>query len=272
MCVLSFMSKYLFPIFGLLLVFGCGTAEFSPNQKFNSGTPTDINAAQLSRLATKSPTGLIRIAVSSDTHSDYNDCKAFVNYINNTGGFDFVFLNGDVTNFGLLTEYEGVYEQYAKLQIPFLTVIGNHDENAEGPDVYRRMFGELNFTFSYGGVKFVCYDANSREHSFDGTIPDLGWLQQNIQKDADNQYVVSVCHVPPTDADFDQTLRPAYEKLITRTPGVIASIHSHQHSPDSVYRAPGASTPFIITNTILNRSFTVIEITNGQIKTYPVTF
>jgi len=259
---------YLLPF----LLFGCGEAEFSPNQKFNSSSPENVNATQISKLAQKKPGSVIRIAVSSDTHTDYNDSRAFVNYVNTTGGFDFVMLNGDITNFGLLTEFEGIEKIYEGLNVPFVTVIGNHDENAEGNFVYLRMFGEPNFTFNYGGIKFVCHDTNSREHTFDGSAPNLGWLQQNLVQDADNKLLIAFSHVPPIDADFDQDLRLRYEQLYNSTAGVLASVHSHRHSADSIYRANNAGIPFIITNTILNRSFTVIEISNGQLSTHPVTF
>ncbi|CAM4226616.1 Calcineurin-like phosphoesterase [Pedobacter westerhofensis] len=264
----NYKLLYLLPLF----LFGCGAAEFSPNQKFDSDSPENVNATQITALSRKTPGAVIRIAVSSDTHTDYEDSRAFVNYVNTQGGFDFVMLNGDITNFGLLTEFEGIYKIYAKLNTPFITVVGNHDENAEGNHVFRRMFGEQNFTFSYGGIKFVCHDSNSREHTFDHTTPDLGWLQQNLTQDADNKFIVGFSHVPPIDADFDQDLRLKYEELFNSTPGVLASVHSHRHSADSIYRAKGAGIPFIITNTILNRTFTVIEITNGKLSTHPVTF
>jgi len=259
---------YLLPIF----LYSCGTAEFSPNQKFDSDSPQNVNARQIARLGQKNPGAVIRIAVSSDTHTDYEDSRAFVNYVNATGGFDFAVLNGDITNFGLLTEFEGIERIYEKLNIPFITVLGNHDENAEGNFVYLRMFGQPNFTFGYGGIKFVCHDTNSREHHFDGTAPDLGWLRQNLSGDADHQAVIAFSHVPPIDGDFDPNLRLSYEQLFNSTPGVLASVHSHRHSADSIYRANATGIPFIITNTILNRSFTVIEISNGQLSTHPVTF
>jgi Icc protein len=258
---------YLLPI----ILYSCGTAEFSPNQRFNSGSPQNVNATQIARLAKKTPGTVIRIAVSSDTHTDYEDSRAFVKYVNAAGGFDFAVLNGDITNFGLLTEFEGIEKIYEGLDVPFITILGNHDENAEGNSVYLRMFGEPNFTFGYGGIKFVCHDTNSREHRFDGTAPDMGWLRQNIVQDADHQLVIAISHVPPIDGDFDPNLRLSYERLFNSTNGLLASIHSHRHG-DAVYRVNDTGIPFIITNTILNRSFTVIEISNGQLSTYPLTF
>ncbi|MCX2479611.1 metallophosphoesterase [Pedobacter sp. MC2016-15] len=259
---------YLLPIFLL----SCGTAEFSPNQRFNSGSPQNVNATQIAKLAQKTPGAVIRIAVSSDTHTAYDDSRDFVKYVNSTGGFDFAVLNGDITNFGLLTEFEGIEKIYEGLNIPFVTVIGNHDENAEGNSVYQRMFGEKNFTFSYGGIKFICHDTNSREHSFDGTAPDMDWLRKNMVPDANHPFLIAFSHVPSFDGDFDPSLRQPYEQLFNTTSGVLASVHSHRHSTDSIYKPDSTSIPFIVTNTILNRTFTVIEISNGQLSTHPVSF
>jgi len=264
-------KKILFYLLALF-IFSCNRNEFSPNQKFDATTPEDVNAREISELSKKTAGAHIRIAVSGDTHTDYTDSKGFVDYVNSQDDIDFVVLNGDITNFGLLTEFQGIYDIYNKLKVPFITVLGNHDENAEGNFVYQRMYGSPNFTFDYGGIKFVCHDANSREHSFDHTTPNLDWLRMNLSKDGGTQYIMAFSHVPPIDADFDQTLRSGYENLFNSTPGMLASVHSHRHSADSIYRANGTGIPFIITNTILNKTFTIIDITNGQLTTHPVTF
>jgi Icc protein len=255
-----------------ILLYSCNRNEFSPNQKFDTSTPEEINAREITELSRKTPGPRIRIAVSGDTHTDYSDSRRFVDYINSRNDIDFVVLNGDLTNFGLLTEFEGIYDIYSSLKVPFITVIGNHDENAEGNFIFLQMFGKPNFTFDYGRIKFVCHDANSREHTFDGHTPNLDWLRVNLTKDDNTSYVIAFSHVPPIDADFDQKLRSSYESMMNTTPGMLASVHSHRHSADSVYRANGTGIPFIITNTILNKTFTIIDISDGQLNTYPVTF
>lgn len=255
-----------------VLLASCSAIEYSPNQKFDSRSPENVNAREIKQLSGQTPGNTIRIAVSSDTHTAYTDSRKFVDYINGRNDIDFVMLNGDITNFGLLTEFEGICNIYSDLKVPFITVIGNHDEVAQGNSIYNRMFGEQNFTFTYGPLKFVCHDSNSREHKFDGLTPNIGWLQANLVTNSAHPNVIAFSHVPPFDGDFDEKLKDRYETLLNTSPGVLASVHSHRHSADSIYRANGAGIPFIITNTILNKFFTIIEITNGQLSTYPVNF
>jgi len=255
-----------------VLCWSCNADEFSPNQKFNNDTPTDVNAKEISALPQKPAGSAIRIAVSGDTQRKYKESQIFVDEINRRNDVDFVILNGDISDFGLLLEFEGINKIYSGLKVPYISVIGNHDQVANGFDIFLRMYGPTNFTFNYAGVKFVCHDSNSREHNFDGKIPDINWLRENLGLEENVNHIVALSHVPPTDADFDQKLRSAYETLFNSTPGMLASIHSHQHTPDVIYRQDDQGIPFIITNAIVNRAYTIIDISNDKLDAQAVNF
>lgn len=259
---------YLF-IFSLL---SCNGVEFSPNQKFRKGTPQNVNKTQIDKLQSKTAGTKIRIAVSSDTQRMYKEAQLFVDQINARNDIDFVILNGDISDFGQLLEFEGIYDIYSQLKVPFISIVGNHDLVANGPYVFRRMFGELNFTFNYGSIKFVCFDSNSREYNFNGIVPDIAWLKANLKLENGVSNIIAFSHVPPNDADFDPSLRPVYEQLANSTPGFLASIHAHEHKPDRTYKPTENSVPFIIANAIVNRAYTILDIYNGQIETHPVLF
>jgi len=266
------MKVNLLYFFLVIILTGCGAEEYSPNQKFNGNTATEVNAKEINALPQKPAGAHVKIAVSGDTQRSYKEAELFVDQINSKNDIDFVVLNGDISDFGLLLEFDGIYKIYSRLKVPFISVIGNHDQAANGYDIYKRMFGPVDFTFNYAGIKFVCHDSNSREHNFNGTIPDLGWLKDNLQLEEGISHIIALSHVPPTDADFDQHLRTAYEQLFNSTPGMLASVHSHQHSPDVIYRKDGAGIPFIITNAIVNSAYTIIDITNGELTTQAVNF
>jgi len=251
---------------------GCNADEYSPNQKFNSSTPINVNAREINTLPSKAAGTTIKIAVSGDTQRNYKESEDFVALINSRKDIDFVILNGDISDFGLLLEFNGIYKKYDKLTIPFISVIGNHDLVANGSDVYKRMFGDLNFTFNYAGIKFVCHDTNGREYDFNGTTPNLEWLRKNLTADLKADRLVAFSHVPPTDGDFDPILADPYQNLINQTPGMIASIHSHQHQPQIIRYQNGTGVPFIVTNAIIKRAFTLITITNGQIVAEEINF
>lgn len=266
------MKKLLYFSLVTSLFLSCNPDEYSPNQKFGKYTPQQVNAKQIASLPNKPAGAKIRIAVSGDTQRMYKEAQLFVNLINSRNDIDFVVINGDISDFGQLLEFEGIYKIYNQLKVPFIAVVGNHDLVANGPDIYRRMFGDFNFTFNYAGVKFVCHDSNSREYNFTGKVPDLNWLQANLKLDQNTNHIVAFSHVPPIDDDFDPKLRVDYEQLFNNTPGMLASIHAHQHAPDKVYKTNGTGIPFIITNAIVNRAFTILDISNGDLQTHSVNF
>lgn len=39
------------------------------------------------------------------------------------------------------------------------------------------LYGPLNFSFEYGGNKFIFIDDNGRKYGFQRAIPDLEWLR-----------------------------------------------------------------------------------------------
>lgn len=191
-----FKAKH-YLIFILIMLLGCNSDEYSPNQKFNRSTPTNVNAKEISALPKKAADSSIKIVVSGDTQRNYKESEDFVNLINARNDIDFVILNGDISDFGLLLKFNGIYKIYDKLNVPFISVIGNHHLVANGSDIYKRMFGDLNFTFNYAGIKFVCHDTNGREYNFNSTIPNMEWLRKNLKLDAGVDRLIGFSHVPP---------------------------------------------------------------------------
>ncbi len=267
------MNKRILFIFFLFLFFGCNTDEYSPNQVFNRTTKRDVNAAQLALLAKKTAGSTVRIVVSGDTQRSYKETTDFVENIYARNDIDFVFLNGDISDFGLLAEFDGILEIYSRLDVPFISVVGNHDLVANGRAVFERMFGPLNFTFTFGTTKFVCHDTNGREYDFNGSTPNMAWLKDNLKLSSTQTNLIAVSHVPPIDADFDPALVGPYQTLFNQTPGLLASIHSHRHAKlETFYQNGTSGIPFIVTNAIVKRAYTIIEIKNGQISAQEVNY
>jgi Icc protein len=260
----SMKANHLSTLFFLFLC-SCQVDEYSPNQKFDEGSPVEVNAREIKSLPQKPPGSPLRIAVSADTQRAYRECEVFVDHINSRNDIDFVVLNGDVSDFGLLAEFRAVEKIYSGLNVPFITIIGNHDQLANGYDVYTRMFGPANFTFNHASVKFVCFDSNSREHKFNGEAPDMVWLADHLKLEPGVNHLIAISHVSSTDFDFDSNVAGQYEDLMNDTPGVLASIHAHQHSAHIIYSRNGRGIPFIITSAILNRAYTQIDISNDTL-------
>lgn len=252
-------------ILGLVLLQACSSIEYSPNQSSDSKSPRDINKKSLEKLAQTPGDDTIRFVLTGDSQREYKYAEKLVKTVNEIPGVDFVLLAGDISDFGLLQEMEWVHSIFSKLQMPYIGVIGNHDLVANGEDAYKKMFGPLNFSFVYQGVKFICHNTNSREDKFSGNVPDLPWLAQELMPQDDVYAYIPVGHVPPDGMDFDPRLVEGYTRMINASPNTLAALYSHTHSHD-IYYFYGDPIPYLITDAIENRQFMLIEIINGKLN------
>ncbi|PWG79600.1 metallophosphoesterase family protein [Pararcticibacter amylolyticus] len=247
-----------------LFFVACNELEYSPNQAFDNDTPRDLNNKNIKRLLETEGDDTIRFVLSGDSQREYSNSKALVSAVNKMKGIDFLFLAGDISDFGLVQEMEWIDDIFSRLQVPYIGVIGNHDMVANGERAYRRMFGDFNFSFIYKGVKFVCHNTNSREKAFDGTIPNLPWLKEQMSYEEGVNAYVTVAHVPPGNEDFDNSVKDEYIDVLNSSPNTLAALYAHTHREDLFY--PGAGKiPYIVTDAIEHRQFVLVEISNGKL-------
>lgn len=254
------------------LMLSCDTIEYSPIQKFNKKTPKNINAKNLERLLAQPQDDTIRFVLSGDSQRAYDDLVPFVKAVNNIKGLDFLVLNGDITDFGLLMEFERVHKILSPLNVPYIGIIGNHDLMANGLEIYQRSYSyELDFSFIYSGVKFICHNTNSREYNFNGTVPNLKWLKKELEPVQGVDAFIAIAHVPPTSNDFDQRLFLEYGKYLTENTKLLALLNAHIDKKSIQYPFNN-KLPVISTNSIYNRRFLIVEIVNKQFNYYEESF
>jgi len=243
---------------------GCNAFEYSPNQTFDRNSPTNLNKTAISRLMSVQPTNdTLKFILSGDTQRSYKEIPGFIEKVNSLDNVDFILVAGDITEFGNSQEMEAYAERMKKAQVPVITVIGNHDLTGRGRESYQRMFGELNFSFVYKGTKFICHDTNSREYRYDGRVPDIGWLAQQLQPGAGVQSYITVGHVPPLSDDFDQKLVPQYTRQFEQTPNFLAALYGHTHT--YLTSAPEDSFRYVVTGSIESKEFIVVTVINNKL-------
>ena len=243
---------------------GCNAFEYSPNQIFDRNSPTDLNKAAINQLKSVQPTNdTLRFILSGDTQRSYKEIPGFIEKVNSIDNVDFVLVAGDITEFGSLKEMEGFVKRIKSMKVPVITVVGNHDLTGRGSDSYKHMFGELNFSFVYKGTKFICHDANSREYRYNGRVPDIGWLAEQLQPSKDVQHYIAFAHVPPLSDDFDQKLVKSYEAQFEQTPGFLAALYGHTHT--YLTSPPEDAFKYLVTGSIESKEFIIVTVINNKL-------
>lgn len=228
--------------------------------------PCDIDVAtdaltqkNLSRLqASQGDNDTVFIAFIGDTQRFYDATENCVTSVNKYQYLDFVIVAGDLTDFGISWEYNFISATFAKLNAPYLTVIGNHDLVYQGKELYEKMYGALDYAFSYKGFRFIFLNTNSREFDFNGNVPDLNWLEYQLSSVPVGELPVIVAHVPPDSHDFDPKLRSKYLKLLTSYKCFL-TLNGHNHDHASGVLA-GTSVPFINSYSTAKRRFVLLKI------------
>jgi len=116
----------------------------------------------------------MKIAHISDIHFNYgtdfneNIYKKAVKMLNKINP-DLVFISGDLTTDGLLSEYDLAKEKIKEINNKLAVVPGNHDERNLGFKLFREVFGETDFIYKYDNVNLVAL-ASSEPDKEDGRL------------------------------------------------------------------------------------------------------
>ena len=205
----------------------------------------------------------------SDTQRFYDELDDVVEALKQRTDIDFVILTGDITDFGIIKEYRWVNERLNKLNVPVLTVIGNHDCQGNGKKLYQAMYGAFDYTVNIGRNRFVFINTNSLE--FTDPVPDLNFFR-NALKDTinfDNAFVLS--HIAPFDNDFSRSLEQEFAR-IARESKVKVSIHGHQHgyTPERKFYDDGVD--YLIVGSVQKRGYEEVTVAGEQITLKRILF
>lgn len=164
-----------------LLVAGCDLIDYHPYDVDIKGE-RDINAKNIQKIEAKClGKSTIRFIAMGDSQRWYDETVDFVNAVNKRDDIDFVVHGGDFSDFGLTDEFLWQRDIMNKLKVPYVGLIGNHDCLGTGEDAFRQIFGDTNFSFIAGGVKFVCLNTNAMEYDYSNRSLILTILKDNSQ-------------------------------------------------------------------------------------------
>lgn len=256
----------------ILLLIQCKDVfDFSPYAINFSEENRNVNLKNIEKLNSLPKDDTITIAFTGDTHCFFDETELFVNAVNKNQGVDFVIHVGDIADFGLPKQYLWGNSYLQKLNIPYFVVIGNHDLVGSGSKAYQEMFGAFDFSFIYNQIKFVFVNTNSREFKFNGNVPDIQWLDSQLKPNIDFTKAIVIFHVPPTDGDFDISLKEAFQNSLSKHDNVLFAVHGHLHHHE-IYRPYADSIPYVNIFGVEHRKYNVIKIFNNLFEVETIEF
>jgi Icc-related predicted phosphoesterase len=130
---------------------------------------------------------------------------------------------------------------------------------ANGRTLYEQMYGPENFSFTYSGTKIVCLNTNSNERGFDGTIPNMPWLNKELADTLNYTSAFVVSHMPPFDVGFDKRMEQEYAQLMSGNKRIKMSLHGHKHTY-SLSAPYGDGFEYLVVGSMNKRGYSIISV------------
>ncbi len=210
---------------------GCELFEYHPYDGKITGE-TDINVKNIARIEQECEgKKSIRFALISDTQRHYDETEDFVESVNARTDIDFIIHAGDISDFALTNEFIWMRDIMNKLNKPYIVILGNHDCLANGEETFINIFGEVNFSFLAGNVKFVCLNTNALEFDYSRAIPDFAYITSQFNdRQPEHEKTVFVMHARPYSEQFNNNVLPMFQHITKQFPKLQFCLNGHDHT------------------------------------------
>ncbi len=246
----------------IILLASSGCVKYNAYEIRLSSEEKGLTNKNIAKIQAQPLSDTLTFVFAGDAQRFYDEAIYLVQSINNDPTIDFVLFAGDISDFGLAEEFQGMNSIFAGLNVPYVVVIGNHDLIYNGGEVYHQMFGDYNFSFMVGDYKFVVANTNSREFAFNGKVPDINWIQSQLNDTAHYFGAVILVHVPPGNDDFDNTLEWDFANALSKPGKTIMELHGHNHGFSDNYPYNG-DIRYLNSYSLNNRKYLKIKLWKG---------
>lgn len=250
-------------LLGVVIFGGCeGYFDYSPYEANVDNSFKNTHQENMQNLMETDTTQKeeINFAIIADSHYNFHELDEAIVNMNNRE-IDFVIVNGDIADHGYLKEYELFHENMEKLNVPYVTVIGNHDYRSNGGDIYKDMFGDYNKSFVYNNNLFILFDDVFWESNKN---PHFDWLEGELEKSSTYDHVFVICHIPPYGSQFTDDYEERYKKLMLDY-HVDLSIHGHIHKNKyGDYYGDGMT--YLAVETIIKKGYSIVTVNDNIIE------
>lgn len=189
-----------------------------------------------------------KVALIADSQRHVEDLDDVIELINSRRDeIDFILFLGDLTDIGQSMEFDWVCTALKKSDLPFFTVIGNHDLLNFGEEIWRDVFGPLDYSLSFLGTKFILFNSNINEYS---SAPDLSFIlsEAQIESGETRYHTIAGAHVPPSDSTVFSDAESEELKDTFASSDIHVSIHGHMHDFSYSYESTRDLYQYIISS------------------------
>jgi hypothetical protein len=185
--------------------------------------------------------------------------------INSKGNIDFVLHGGDITYYGMKSEFIWMEEILEKLHIPHICLVGNHDLLGTGEIIYRHIYGEPDFSFILNRIKFICLNTNPAESSYN--VPDYNFIEQNISDSITDlyDYTIFAMHAAPPGLFANEVSETAqhFYNSISKAKNLLFCLYAHYHT--NIERDVfNDGTMHLVTDNIRDKTYLLFTLINGD--------
>ena len=205
---------------------------------------------------------VVRFALVTDSHQNYEDLKKTVDIIDESG-FQFAIHLGDFTDVGTRDEYELFLEYWRRLPIPSWVVPGNHDLIITKEKMFNKVFGARNATIITPFAKFIFWDSNSLE--LRPGAADISWLQQQVASASATEPVLIFQHKDPFNKNaFSAAEQSQMATVLTSHPQIFV-FHGHLHR---FSRSQSGNAEIFQVSRVEGSNWAYVEIDNVNLRVF----
>ena len=185
------------------------------------------NLEELRKIESNMTGDAFGVALIADIHIDLTDAVNVIDRIKQRDDVAFVIVLGDMTRYGLATEYEWVCKAMSSLDVPRFYVIGNHDSISFGKEIFRENFAPYDYEFTFKDVKFILYNDNAYEFK---DVPDYDFLSNAalIQGGETRRLTLAVSHAPPVKGAHTEEEVAIIRQFLFEQ-GIDLTLHGDKH-------------------------------------------
>lgn len=224
-------QRSLLLFFVVLLLTSCDMFEAHPYDAHVSGE-REVNKRNIARIEDSlRDKKSFRFAMISDTQRWYDETEDAVKALNRRDDIDFVVHGGDLSDFGMTREFIWQRNILSKLKVPYICAIGNHDHLGTGEHVFREIFGDTNFAFTAGNVRFIVLNTNALDYDYSEPIPDFFFLDgQKADFPAEAEKTIFLMHCAPGSEIFNNNVMNVFEQYVLSFPNTLFCLYGHSHN------------------------------------------